>query len=114
MIDNRSQKRFNQKKKNYAGSYPEPPNGLHRNIRFTPLNTPTKGPYLFMASIIYALQVGVYRHLLNMYGDNITLYMRTKKIKKADTYFTIIKFVRLAKLSILQQLFFHILYAEYV
>lgn len=45
-----------------TGSYPLPPHGLQRHIRFTASHPPLTGPCLIIASIAYWLQVGVKRH----------------------------------------------------
>ena len=52
-----------------TGSYPLPPQGWQRRIRFTPSQPPRITPYFITASIIYWLQVGVYRHEGGVRGD---------------------------------------------
>ena len=44
-----------------TGSYPEPPHGLHLNIRQIAKAKPLKGPYLRMACRAYSEHVGVKR-----------------------------------------------------
>ena len=46
----------------YAGSYPFPPHGWHRQMRLAAFTLPCQGPYLVMASMAYWLHVGVNRH----------------------------------------------------
>ena len=45
-----------------TGSYPHPPPGLHRDIRFIPIQTPRIKPYLSIAWRVYSLQVGTNLH----------------------------------------------------
>lgn len=42
-----------------TGSYPWPPQGLQRKIRFSPIQLPFKAPYLVIESMAYWLQDGV-------------------------------------------------------
>ena len=52
-----------------TGSYPLPPQGWHRNIRFIANQNPLKGPCFFIASIAYCEHVGVYLHVGGNRGD---------------------------------------------
>ncbi len=52
-----------------TGSYPLPPQGWQRSIRFTASHKPLKGPCLRSASIAYWLQVGVNRQAGGVRGD---------------------------------------------
>lgn len=59
---------------NYGtGSYPCPPHGWQRPIRFSASQKPLKGPCFFMASIAYSEQVGVYLHDGGSIGDMLYL-----------------------------------------
>ncbi len=51
-----------------TGSYPEPPQGLHLNIRHIAKASPLKGPCLRIAWRAYSEQVGVKRHDGGVYG----------------------------------------------
>jgi hypothetical protein len=42
-----------------TGSYPNPPPGRQRDMRFIPIITPLIAPYFSMACFMYSLQVGV-------------------------------------------------------
>ena len=42
-----------------TGSYPLPPHGLQRAMRFIPSHPPLKMPYFITASTIYCEHVGV-------------------------------------------------------
>jgi hypothetical protein len=52
-----------------TGSYPLPPHGWQRAIRFTASHSPFIGPCFFNASSAYWLQVGVKRHDGGVNGD---------------------------------------------
>ena len=52
-----------------TGSYPEPPHGWQRDMRFNVSQPPLKGPYLRSASRAYCEQVGVKRHEGGVCGD---------------------------------------------
>lgn len=57
-------------KKYYGtGSYPLPPQGLQRSIRFIVSHNPFHGPYFRSASIAYCEQVGVNLHDGGVKGD---------------------------------------------
>ena len=43
-----------------TGSYPLPPQGPHRAIRFAPIQLPFSAPYFVIASMVYCEHVGVY------------------------------------------------------
>ena len=45
-----------------TGSYPHPPPGLQRDIRFIPNHMPRSTPYLLIAWRVYSLHVGTKRH----------------------------------------------------
>ena len=52
-----------------TGSYPDPPHGWQRAMRFTPSQPPFKTPYLRIASKVYCEQVGVKRHAGGVSGE---------------------------------------------
>ena len=54
-----------------TGSYPQPPPGLHREIRFIPIKVPRIKPYFSIACLVYSLQVGTNLHAARppMNGD---------------------------------------------
>ncbi len=52
-----------------TGSYPEPPQGWHRDILLMVSHPPFNAPYFLMASIPYWLQVGTKRQLGGVWGD---------------------------------------------
>jgi len=52
-----------------TGSYPEPPQGWHRKMRFSPSQHPRAAPYFCMASSVYCEQVGVKRQEGGVSGE---------------------------------------------
>ncbi len=52
-----------------TGSYPEPPKGLHRKMRFSASQLPLNGPCFMMASLAYCEQVGVKRQAAGVNGE---------------------------------------------
>jgi len=52
-----------------TGSYPDPPQGLHRKMRFRASQPPLNGPYFFIASTAYCEHVGVYRQAAGVRGE---------------------------------------------
>ena len=52
----------------HGGSYPPLQNGLHRQIRQTPLAAPFTGPYLRTDRMKYSLLPGVNRHIAGNSG----------------------------------------------
>ena len=52
-----------------TGSYPDPPQGLQRNMRHMASARPFIGPCFFIASLAYSEQVGVKRHDGGVYGE---------------------------------------------
>ena len=52
-----------------TGSYPLPPQGLQRSIRFIVSHNPLNGPCFLNASTAYCEQVGVNRHDGGLSGD---------------------------------------------
>lgn len=58
-----------------AGSYPEPPQGVHREILHAVIIVPLATPYSVYASIAYAEHVGWNRQDGGNRGDITVLYM---------------------------------------
>lgn len=52
-----------------TGSYPEPPQGWQRRMRFRDSQKPFIGPYFLKASNAYCEQVGVNLHVGGLRGD---------------------------------------------
>lgn len=65
-----------------TGSYPNPPPGLHRNIRRIPIIVPRNIPYFSIAWAVYSLHDGVNRHAARapINGDMHDWYIRTQPI----------------------------------
>jgi hypothetical protein len=51
------------------GSYPLPPQGWQRSIRFRVRTSPFNGPCFLSASTAYSEQVGTYLHEAGVYGE---------------------------------------------
>jgi len=56
-----------------TGSYPLPPQGWQRLIRFIPSHIPFQAPYFFIASSAYCEQVGVYLQAIGKKGEMLYL-----------------------------------------
>lgn len=70
-----------------TGSCPHPPQGLHRQMRFTASQPPPIGPWVLSASSAYSEQLGSKRHSAAgpnrkvLAGDKVSWYTRTSRMR---------------------------------